>query len=278
MSATIAPGHNVAARLTYSIDTGVKPITGTTDPDGRLRHRTGEFEEREMTIHDGRPGRAAYSLERQGFTLVDHPTQVKDFYDPEELLRVYYAEIECLVTKLSGASRILIFDHTIRSGNEADQESKRLREPVKVVHNDYTEWSGPQRLRDLLPAHEAEALLRHRVAVIQVWRPIRGPVLSSPLAICDAQSVAPADLIAAERRHPDRVGEIYQLAYNPGHRWYWFPQMRRDEALVFKCYDSLIDGRARFTAHGSFDDPGTPAGAPPRESIEVRTLALWGNG
>jgi hypothetical protein len=127
------------------------------------------------------------------------------------------------------------FDHTIRSGNEADQESKRLREPVKVVHNDYTEWSGPQRLRDLLPAHEAEALLRHRVAVIQVWRPIRGPVLSSPLAICDAQSVAPADLIAAERHHPDRVGEIYQLAYNPGHRWYWFPQMRRDEALVFKC-------------------------------------------
>jgi hypothetical protein len=87
----------------------------------------------------------------------------------------------------------------------------------------------------------------------------------------------PADLIAAERRHVDRVGEIYHLAYNPGHRWYWFPQMRRDEALVFKCYDSLVDGRARFTAHGSFDDPGTPAGAPPRESIEVRALALWGS-
>jgi len=103
MSASIKPGHSVAARLTYTIDTGVKPITGTTDSHGRLRHRTGEFEEREMTIHDGRPDRAAYYLEREGFTLVDHPTQVEDFYDPEELLRVYYAEIECLVKKLSGA-------------------------------------------------------------------------------------------------------------------------------------------------------------------------------
>jgi hypothetical protein len=108
-----------------------------------------------------------------------------------------------------------------------------------------------------------------------VWRPIRGTVLSSPLAICDARSVSPHDLIPAERHHRDRVGEIYQLAFNPGHRWYWFPQMRRNEALVFKCYDSEKDGRARFTAHASFDDPLAPADAPVRESIEVRTLAFW---
>jgi hypothetical protein len=133
-------------------------------------------------------------------------------------------------------------------------------------------------VRDLLPEDEAEALLENRVAVVQVWRPIRGPVLSSPLAICDAQSVRPDDLIPAERHHKDRVGEIYQLAFNPQHRWFWFPEMQRDEALIFKCYDSEKDGRARFTAHASFDDPATPANAPVRESIEVRTLAFWGSG
>jgi hypothetical protein len=268
-------GAYVRARLTYTVDTGVKPVTGTTDPDGRLRHRIGEFAEHEMVIHDGRTLGDGPSLEREGFVLAPHDTAVDDFYDEEELRSVYYPEIHELIRGLTGASRVIIFDHTIRSGDEGVQESLRLREPVKVVHNDYTEWSGPQRLRDLLPEAEAEALLRHRLAVIQVWRPIRGPVLSSPLAICDARSVAEADLIPAERRHPDRVGEIYQLAYNPDHRWFYFPEMQRDEALVFKCYDSETDGRARFTAHGSFDDPDCPAGAPPRESIEIRTLALF---
>jgi hypothetical protein len=198
-----------------------------------------------------------------------------DFYDEEELRSVYYPEIERLVKEVSGASRVMIFDHTVRSGDEATQEAKRVREPVKVVHNDYTAWSGPQRVRDLLPADEAETLLEHRFAVIQVWRPIGAPVDASPLAICDAGSIAPAELIPAERRHPGRVGEIYHVAYSPNHRWYYFPRMRRNEALVFKCYDSKKDGRARFTAHGSFDDPTSSPDAPPRESIEMRTFAFF---
>ena len=228
-----------------------------------------------MTIHDARGARNSLSLDREGFVFVDHETEVEDFYDPHELETVYYPEIERLIKDHTGAHRVLIFDHTLRSGDEATQAEKHLREPVKVVHNDYTEWSGPQRVRDLLPADEAAALLEGRVAVVQVWRPIRGPVLSSPLAICDARSVRSEDLIPAERHHKDRVGEIYQLAFNPGHRWCWFPRMQRSEALVFKCYDSCRDGRARFTAHGSFDDPDTPPDAPARESIEVRTLAFW---
>ena len=271
----MAAGRSVEARLTYTVDTGVKPVTGTTGPDGTLRHRSGEFREHLVSIHDARDRRDSLSLDREGFLFVDHETQVENFYDPRELETVYYPEIERLIKAHTGAQRILIFDHTLRSGDESTQAEKRLREPVKVVHNDYTEWSGPQRVRDLLPAEEAESLLEGRVAVVQVWRPIRGPVLSSPLAICDARSVAPRDLIPAERHHKDRVGEIYQLAFNPGHDWYWFPHMQRNEALIFKCYDSCRDGRARFTAHASFDDPDTPTDAPSRESIEVRTLAFW---
>jgi len=276
MCAAVLRNRSVQATLTYTVDTGVKPVTGTTGPDGTLRHRSGEFREHLMTIHDARRRRADLSLEREGFVFVDHDTQVDDFYDPHQLQSVYYPEIERLVGEQTGASRVLIFDHTLRTGDEAAQAEKSLREPVKVVHNDYTEWSGPQRVRDLLPADEAEHLLESRVAVVQVWRPLRGPVLSSPLAICDARSVEPGDLIAAERHHKDRVGEIYQLAFNPNHHWSWFPHMQRNEALVFKCYDSEKDGRARFTAHASFDDPATPADAPKRESIEVRTLVFWG--
>lgn len=269
--------RSVEACLTYTIDTGVKPVTGTTGCDGKLRHRTGEFREHRVTIRDARTRRDSLSLEREGFVFVNHETGMRDFYDSAELTSVYYPEIERLVKKQTGAARVLIFDHTLRTADEAAQAERNLREPVKVVHNDYTEWSGPQRVRDLLPEKEAQALLEHRMAVVQVWRPIRGPVLSSPLAICDAQSVCSDDLIAAERHHKDRIGEIYQLAFNPGHRWYWFPEMQRNEALVFKCYDSEEDGRARFTAHASFDDPAAPADAPVRESIEVRTIAFWGD-
>ena len=159
--------------------------------------------------------------------------------------------------------------------NDAVREGKFASRPVRSVHNDYTEWSGPQRVRDLLPKDEAEALLRKRFSVIQVWRPVRNPVVSAPLAIADSQSIAAKDLIGTERRYPDRVGEIYHLSYNAGHRWFYFPNMQTDEAIVFKCYDSMKDGRARWSAHAAFDDPNSPPNAPARESIEMRTLAFF---
>ena len=145
---------------------------------------------------------------------------------------------------------------------------------VPRVHNDYTEWSGPQRVRDILPA-EADDLLSRRFAIVQVWRPIRHPVETFPLAICDARSLSAENLVISERRYPNRVGQTYAITYNPAQRWYWFPRMRRDEALVFKVYDSLLDGRARWTAHTAFDDPTAPPDARPRESIEIRTLAFF---
>src|SRR3974377_923770 len=136
------------------------------------------------------------------------------------------------------------------------------------------ECGGPQRVRALVP-READALLRRRFAIVQVWRPIRLPVETFPLAICDARTLAHDDLVVSERRYPDRIGQTYAIKYNPRHRWYWFPRMRRDEALVFKVYDSLDDGRPRWTAHTAFDDPSAPPNARPRESIEIRTLAFF---
>ena len=264
----------VTAEIPYTADTGEKLVNETFGPNNIRRRKTGSEDRHRMSIQNGRLHANELSLERNGFVFVEHKTAVKDFFDRQQLETVYYREVEQLIKTQSGAARVVLFDHTLRSGDEAEREERLIREPVLSAHNDYTEWSGPQRVRDLLP-DEAETLLQRRFAIIQVWRAINQPIQSNPLAVADASSVAPSDLLVAERRYPNRVGQTYRLLYNPAHRWFYFPEMRRDEALVFKVYDSEKDGRARFTPHTSFNDPGTPPGAPPRQSIEARALAFF---
>ena len=270
----IASQDIVHAALNYIVDTGVKPVNETAGPNGLMRKVSGAFARHVMPVRDARPQRGTFGLDTSGFTLADHPTRMKNFFDAGELRTVYYREMEELIAAHTGARRVHLFDHTLRSGDEAQRLALKIREPVKSVHNDYTEWSGPQRLRDILPS-EAEELLTRRFAIIQVWRAINAAIARDPLAIADARSLEPKDFIAAERRFPDRVGEIYQFAHNPAHRWHWFPHMRRDEALVFKVYDSAKDGRARWGAHTSFEDPGARPDASPRESIEIRAFAFF---
>ncbi|MBI3918853.1 MAG: methyltransferase [Betaproteobacteria bacterium] len=264
----------VTADIPYTADTGEKLVNETFGPNNIRRRRSGALDWRRMEIHDGRPLADQFTLERNGFTLVEHKTAVKDFFDAAQLESVYHPEVEQLIKQVSGAQRVVVFDHTLRSGDETEREAKLIREPVLSAHNDYTEWSGPQRVRDLLP-DEADVLLARRFAIIQVWRAINQPIRKNPLAIADAPSVAFEDFMLAERRYPNRVGQTYRLRYSPKHQWFYFPEMRRDEALVFKVYDSAKDDRARFTAHTSFDDPTSPPGAPARQSIEARALAFF---
>ena len=262
------------AQIPYTVDTGEKLVNETFGPNNIRRRTSGAQELKPMEIADGRALREEFALERNGFVFVEHRTTVKNFHDLDELKGVYFPEVERLIGAISGAKRVVVFDHTLRSGDEAEREEKLVREPVLSAHNDYTEWSGPNRVRELMGA-EAEALLQRRFAIIQVWRAIQEPIRSNPLALVDARSVAPEDLLVAERRYPNRVGQTYRLRYSPHHRWFYFPEMRRDEALVFKVYDSEKDGRARFTPHTAFEDPSTPEGAPPRRSIEARALAFF---
>jgi hypothetical protein len=262
------------AQIPYTVDTGEKLVNETFGPNNIRRRTQGASERRPMTIQDGRLLAGELELDTNGFVLVEHRTTVQDFFDEQQLKSVYYPELEQLIKAVSGASRVVIFDHTLRSGDEAEREQKLVREPVLSAHNDYTEWSGPQRLREIM-GDEAESLLERRFAIVQVWRAINQPIQSNPLALADARSVSPEDLLVSERRYPNRVGQTYRLRYNPNHRWVYFPQMRREEAIVFKVYDSATDGRARFTPHTSFDDASTPAGAQPRQSIEARAFALF---
>jgi hypothetical protein len=264
----------VEATVNYITNNGEKLFTETGGP-GSLDVRSGGTPDpHAVTIHNARRHEGRFVLDRDGFVFVRHDTKVKDFFDADEIRRVYYPEMEALVKAESGASRVVVFDHTLRTADDALREQRGIREVVRRVHNDYTEWSGPQRVRDLLP-DEADALLKRHFAIVQVWRPIRHPVESSPLAICDARSIAFDDFVISERRYPNRIGQTYAVTYNPAHRWYWLPRMRREEALVFKVYDSLKDGRARWSAHTAFDDPTSPPHARPRESIEIRTLAFF---
>jgi hypothetical protein len=266
--------QELTAGIPYTVDTGEKLVNETFGPNNIRRRNSGTHQLMPMAVRNGRLLGGKLSLEQNGFVLVEHQTKVADFFEPRQIEKVYYPEVKQLIKRESGASRVEIFDHTLRSGDEAEREEKLIREPVLSAHNDYTEWSGPNRVREFLP-NEAEELLSRRVAIIQVWRAIDRPIQANPLALADAKSVAMEDLVVAERRYPHRVGQTYRLKYNPDHRWYYFPEMRRHEALVFKVYDSATDGRARFTPHTSFEDPNTPAGAPARQSIEVRAFAFF---
>jgi hypothetical protein len=263
------------ATLNYFIDTKTMPVSLVGAPgESDKRVGGGESEPHRVSLRNGRHHTDEFALERNGFRFVPHHSRVADFYDEGEIRRVYYPEMEALIKAEAGVKRVVVFDHTLRTADDELRQAAKIREVVRRVHNDYTEWSGPQRVRDLM-GDEAEELLKRRFAIVQVWRPIRHPVESWPLAIADARSLSPDDMVVTERRYANRIGQTSAITWNPDHRWYWFPQMRPDEALVFKVYDSLQDGRARFTAHTAFEDPTTPPHARPRESIEIRTLAFF---
>jgi len=229
-----------------------------------------------VPIRDARPVAGELSLDREGFALLTHRTALADLDDEDELQRVYYPEAERLVAAATGGKRVVIFDHTVRrrvAGAE-DRQPGMPRQPSTRIHGDYSEKSGPQRVRDIMGA-EAEALLKRRFAIVNVWRPIRGPLRDAPLALCDATSVEPGDLVAADLLHRDRAGENYLMTFRPGHRWFYVPDMRADEVLLLKCYDSATDGRARFMPHTAFVDPTAPTDVLPRESIELRTFVFY---
>ena len=264
----------VQASLNYLLKTGEKPVAYVSTPPPGIPQTTRQDDPHTVTIHNARPIVKQFSLDTQGFVLTHHESKVVNFYDETEVREVYYPEVERLLKEVTGAVKVVIFDHVVRNAAQARPGENNVREPAKIVHNDYSFKSAPRRVRDHVP-EESEELLRHRFAEINVWRPVRGPVQKSPLALCDARSLTAQDTVPTDLVYPHRVGETYSFTYNPDHRWFYFPQMQRNEAILLKCYDSKEDGRARFTAHTSFDDPTSPPDAASRESIEVRALVFF---
>ena len=272
----------VEAEMNYMEPMPERPYVYTYPPPEGTPGRNGRYKYHQVTIRDARPILAQLSLDVQGFRLVRQPSAVKNFYDSAEVEAVCYPETAEIVRRATGAQRAIVFDHTIRrrSTDRAPLHARQtmedgVRGPVGFAHNDYTPKSAPQRIRDLM-GEEAEDLLTRRYAYVNLWRPIRGPVLDAPLGLCDWRSLGPKDMVATDLIYPDRVGEVYNATFNPSHQWFYFPEMRTDEAVLIKCYDTREDGTARWSLHSAFDDPTTPPDAPPRESVELRALVFFG--
>ncbi len=279
-AAAAAPliAQDVRADLTFIRPQEDKPYFLSAALTGSDPEMFFDIDKKAVTIRDMRPLAADLSLDREGFELHGHVTAVADLYDDAAVESRYDAEVEALLKAKTGADRVVIFDRTRRS--DAPQGAANpdgLRGPATRTHVDYTLASGPRRARDILGAEEVDVVLAAggRLAQVNVWRPITGPVQRAPLALADADSIQARDLIATDQVFADRVGEIYNLAHAPDQRWYWAPEMTRDEVLLIKGWDSLDDGRARFTPHSAFQIPDQDPKAAPRESIELRTYLVF---
>ena len=266
--------EQIQATIKFAVDTGEKPATYPTLPMEDPKRDTGKFEHRVLPLHNGRETRDPLSLDKEGFLITDHVSSVSDFFDEASVESIYYKECVDLVKEFTGAGRVEIFDHTYRVQDLAKREKLNVGAPVLNVHNDYTDWSAPKRVRDTQP-DEAEELLKNRFVMVNVWRPLIEPVLTDPLVLCDASSMTEKELIASDHIYPDRRGETYRVAYAEGQKWMFFPEMTKSEAVLIKCFDTETDGRARLSAHGAAKLIEEPENYIPRESIEVRTIAFF---
>src|SRR5437868_7492313 len=223
----------VTGELNYLAPTPGKPRTYAFDPPPGEPKSTALPEPHQVPIFDARLIAGSLSLDREGFALVRHPNVVKDFYDDKEIRNVYYPAAEAFLRATLKADRVFIFDHTVRRRVEGapDLRDGGPRQPATRVHVDQTDLSGGNRVYEHLP-EEADELVKGRVQVINLWRPIRGPVLDAPLAMADGSTVDPGDLVASDLIYPNRKGQTYWVRYNPDHRWYYVPQLPADQALV----------------------------------------------
>lgn len=266
---------SVVAPLGYIERQDERPYDYAHAPPAGVAWNNYRSDPRPVRLADGRRSEAAPAIEREGFALVSARSSVKDFAEEAAIASVYYAEVAELARAAVGGSAAYVFDHLVRR-REAGPALTFGREVSGVrpsangrVHNDYTTMSGPRRMRQVLGNETPQ-----RYAIVNVWRPIKGPVLDAPLALCDARSVSASDLVASDVHYATRTGEIYLVAHSPAHRWVYFPEMQPYEALVFKQYDSDAQ-RPRFVPHAAFDHPETPVDAASRESIEARVLVVF---
>ena len=271
-------GKKVRAKFNYTRDLGDKltELYFYEDVAAQGIHEPGD-DGREMGVFDGwfRAGR--FGLDREGFCLGDFESGFQRWEDESAVREEFYPEVVEFLKKTTGAKRVLVFDHTIRTKKNAEKKltqetNTSQRAPVSLVHCDYTSESGPKRVHDLLQ-DEAPTLLRNRVAFYNVWKPLH-KVEEAPLAMCDVTSCADDDFFKLYLRYRDRTGENYVMRHSEKHKWWYFPDMESDKVIVLKTYESE-EGRARFVGHSAFVDSTSRADAPARESCEIRTIAFF---
>ena len=268
----------VTGTFNYTRHDGAMPEVYFYDPPAGTQIRDPGDEPRDMAVRSGWSEADRFELDRHGFALREFRPALYDWADDSGIRRDFYPEVVDLVKRTVGAKQVLVFDHTIRAmRNEKQQTAENAttqRAPVMLVHCDYTENSGPLRVRQLMGG-EAESLLKRRVAFYNVWKPLHRKVEERPLAMCNVDSASAKDFVTMALRYRERDGEIYVMNHAARHDWVYFPEMRADQAIFLKTYESETDGRARFVGHSAFLDPTTRPDAPFRESVEIRTIAFF---
>lgn len=246
-----------------------------TPPEGQPPRNFGD-EIHPVKIHDIRGKESEYTLDNQAFQVVSGLPQSaeRDFVDDSSIKQNYYPEVEKLILDhIPGSNKVFIFDHTIRRST-----GDAKRGPVQKVHIDQTAKAAALRVERHLP-DEAEKLLQGRYRIINIWRPLNGPIQSSPLALASSATVRDEDVVPVEHRYPDRTGWTAGIVYHEAQKWHYLSGMRNDERLFIECFDSeaLKEGskvKGGRVPHTAFVHPDTPEGAPGRESIEVRALVF----
>jgi hypothetical protein len=235
-------------------------------PEGQPQRNFGENVV-SVQMNDIRDRESDFWLDKDAFQAIKGvKSEETEFVDDEHIKRVYYPEVEkLLLENVPGATKVTLFDHTVRRSSPG-----ATRAPVTRVHVDQTARSTEWRV-NLHDPEEADELLKGRYRIINVWRPINGVVQAHPLGFASADTVEDNDLVPVEHRYPHRTGETAAVRHNPGQKFYYWSGMDNDERLFLKCYDSQ-DGVGQRVPHTAFVDPRTPEGAKGRESIEVRAL------
>lgn len=279
-TADAAP-KSITSKLSYLIDSGVKPISYAFPPPNGVPWENCKYDLRDVEIFDIRQEKERPTLNREGFEVFSSHSYVKNFEDEELIKSIYYREVELIALSATGGRRAFVFDHLIRKTNIKKSAMSFGRDVDGLVpsangriHNDYSEESGLNRLSKVISGTYSDFDI-DRFSIVNLWRPLNGPILDTPLALCDSRTVDVRDRITAEVRYPHRTGEVYLFKHSISHRWSYLSAMKNDEILVFKQYDSLLSGVSRFTPHAAFDHPNCPSGVSPRQSIEIRCLVIY---
>lgn len=272
---------SVTAGLGYLSPTTERPYRYMYQPPAGEVWYNCEYQVFPTPIADARAMPTPPSIDVEGFELWDAASSLTNFADEAAIRDRYYPEAIELAKSVTGADHAVVFDHAVRQREVGRPELNFGRTgdgsplgAVGRVHVDYSEASGRKRLELTAAEHKASSDPQ-RFAIINIWRSIGGKIVDTPLALCDARSVSVKDLVVTDLRYPDRTGEIYLVQRSPCHRWAYFSEMEPHEVLIFKQYDSQVNGMARFTPHSAFDLPNIPADAPLRESVEVRCLVTY---
>ena len=274
----------IVAELNYLANLDKIPVFSHSARAGESFRVNDNRAPRDVPILNGRLAPDGFSLDVEGFSLAEQVTKVTDFNNDAQLADIYTQEMERLIAEVAGGTEAVVFDHTRRSTRQSHREKYASRDPVPAPHSDYTDNSAFQRIRDRFSDEEAEQRLKRRFSIVNAWRSMTGTVEQWPLTVCDARTVDDTSMTQTRREAPlrpepsfeyNRPSETRHAIYDPHHKWYWFPRMTRDEVLLFKNYDTLPDGTARYALHSAFQDPDTPADAAPRETIETRAFVFF---